>query len=61
MPSSTTARSAPPIPSEALPEVGVLRSQKNKRYLTIDRWEDLDLGETVASRLQASLVAPENV
>ena len=60
VPSSATARPANPVPSEALPEVGVLRSQKGKRYLVIDRWEDLDLGEQAASRLKAVLVAPED-
>lgn len=61
VPSSYASRPASPVPSEALPEVGLLRSQKGKRYLVIDRWEDLELGEQAASRLNAVLVAPENV
>ncbi len=48
-----------PVPQEALPEVGELRSRKAERYLVIARWEDLDAGEQVAARLSARLVAPE--
>ena len=61
VPASSAARPSNPVPDEALPEVGALRSQKGKRYLVIDRWEDLDLGEKEASRLKAALVAPEDV
>lgn len=61
VPASSAARPSNPVPDEALPAVGALRSQKGKRYLVIDRWEDLNLGEKEASRLKAVLVAPEDV
>jgi hypothetical protein len=61
VPASSAARPSSTVPSEALPEVGSLRVHKSKRYLVIDRWEDLDLGEQDASRLKALLVAPEDV
>ena len=60
VPTSSGPRAAAVVPSEALPEVGKLRSHKGKRYLVIERWEDLDLGEQAAERLHAHLVAPEN-
>jgi hypothetical protein len=48
------------IPEDALPEVGKLCRVKGARYLVLDDWEDLQLGEQAASRLRAGLVAPEN-
>lgn len=47
------------VPDESLPEVGSLRSLKGQRYLVIDAWNDLELGEQAAKRLDARLVAPE--
>lgn len=47
------------VPDESLPEVGSLRSLKGERYLVIDIWEHLELGEQAAQRLHAHLVAPE--
>jgi hypothetical protein len=61
VPASSAARPSSTVPGEALPEVGSLRVHKSKRYLVIDRWEDLDLGEQDASRLKALLVAPEDI
>lgn len=55
--------SVPPtanVPDEALPETGSLRTHKNQRYLIIQTWEQLEAGESAASRLSAKLVAPEN-
>ena len=49
----------PPIPEDALPVVGVLRALRSQRYLVITRWDQLDVGETEARRLNARLVAPE--
>ncbi|MEQ8843592.1 MAG: hypothetical protein RIB58_01960 [Phycisphaerales bacterium] len=49
------------VPDEALPEVGSLRTHKGQRYLVIQTWEQLTPGESIASRLAAKLVAPENV
>jgi hypothetical protein len=57
----STSRAVPSVPDEALPEVGLLRHHKNQRYLVIARWDDVDLGEQVAERLKAQLVAPENI
>lgn len=47
------------VPTEALPQVGHLRKTKDARYLVIDRWEHVILGEREALRLGARLVAPE--
>jgi len=49
------------VPNEALPEVGALRIHKNQRYLVIQQWEELAIGEQAAQRLSASLVASEDV
>lgn len=46
------------IPDEALPMVGRLGLLKKQRYLVIDHWSFLDVGEAEASRLSAKLVAP---
>jgi len=59
VPQRSKAPDGPQMPREALPKVGELRSYKGKRYLVIDRWEDLQAGERAASRLSARLVAPE--
>ena len=48
-----------PVPGEALPEVGALRSHKGQRYLVIESWDQLSEGERAAERLRARLVAPE--
>lgn len=61
IPITPSAPSAPQVPDEALPEVGSLCSRKSQRYLVIQTWEELDAGERAASRLSATLVAPENV
>lgn len=59
IPTSTATPAPTPIPTEALPEVGALRVHKRQRYLAIERWEDLTIGEQDAARLQARLVAQE--
>lgn len=50
------------LPKEALPSVGELRCVKKtqKRYLVIETWEQLDQGESDATRLKAELVARKN-
>lgn len=60
VPTASTARPTANVPDEALPEVGTLRSHKGKRYLVINNWEQLDVGEHAAERLSALLVAPED-
>jgi len=60
VPTASTPRHSNSLPDEALPEVGNLRSCKGKRYLVIESWEDLELGEQAAIRLNAMLVAPED-
>lgn len=57
---ATSTRAQPKVPDEALPEVGSLRSHKGQRYLVIQTWEELALGEQAAARLSAQLVAPES-
>jgi hypothetical protein len=47
------------VPPNALPQVGLLRSHKNVRFLVIENWEDHALGKSEAERLAARLVAPE--
>ncbi|MCX4242516.1 hypothetical protein [Paraliomyxa miuraensis] len=58
VPTATTA-STVAVPEEALPEVGNLMCLKDQRYLVIDTWEHLELGEPAARRLSARLVASE--
>ena len=45
------------IPDDALPSVGSLKKYKGKRYVVIEDWSDLDIGEVEARRLGAKLVA----
>lgn len=61
VPTASTTRPESNVPNQALPEVGALRLHKNQRYLVIHNWEDLMQGEQAAERLEAMLVAPENV
>lgn len=49
------------LPDQALPEVGELRVHQKQRYLAIRTWEELELGEQAASRLDAKLVAMRDV
>lgn len=49
------------IPDDALPSVGVLKRHKGKRYVIIENWSELDIGEAEARRLEARLVAKEEV
>jgi hypothetical protein len=60
VPSQASLRSTFQVPEEALPVVGLLRSQGGQRYLVIQTWEELAAGEQAAARLSAKLVAPEN-
>lgn len=60
VPTAPAARSSNKVPEDGLPEVGSLRVHKGQRYLVIDVWEQLDVGEQAASRLSAMLVAPED-
>lgn len=59
IPTNTATPAPTPVPTDALPEVGALRVHKRQRYLAIDRWDDLTIGEQAATRLHARLVAPE--
>jgi len=59
VPPAPSARPASPVPDDAMPEVGTLRSRKGQRYLVIQTWDELAAGEQAASRLSAKLVAPE--
>lgn len=61
VPQSANKSSTILVPHEALPEVGALRLHKNQRYLVIQQWEDLAIGEHAAQRLMANLVASEDV
>jgi hypothetical protein len=60
VPSASSTPTAAQVPDEPLPEVGSLRAHKGQRYLVIQTWEQLTTGESIASRLSAKLVAPEN-
>jgi hypothetical protein len=60
VPQSSSAPAATNVPNESLPETGDLRTHKGQRYLVIQTWEQLEAGESSASRLSAKLVAPEN-
>ena len=60
VPQTTQSRTATVIPEEALPEVGALRRYRGQRYLVIEIWDELTIGEQAATRLKARLVAPEN-
>ena len=51
------ARAAATVPDDALPQVGRLRTRGPDRFLAIGAWEHLDVGETEAARLKATLVA----
>ncbi len=59
VPAATTARAAPAVPHEALPEVGELRSRGQQRYLVIRDWETLAAGEAAAARFPADLVSED--
>jgi hypothetical protein len=60
VPPAFSTRPASNVPDEALPEVGSLQSHKGQRYLVLQTWEQLAVGEQTAARLSAKLVAPEN-
>ncbi len=60
VPPSMTNRVESIVPDDALPEAGILRKHKDRRYLIIKTWEDLAAGEQAATRLSAILVAPES-
>lgn len=61
VPIGPSVRPAASVPEEALPQVGSLRISKGQRYLVIDSWDLLNEGENAAKRLNAKLVALENV
>jgi predicted nucleic acid-binding Zn-ribbon protein len=60
VPTTAGARSNINAPEEALPEVGSLRIHKGQRYLVLQTWDKLVMGEQTAVRLNAKLVAPED-
>jgi hypothetical protein len=60
VPTGPSVRPVAVVPDEAIPEVGTLRTLHGQRYLVIETWEALTVGELAASRLKARLVAPEN-
>lgn len=47
---------APPVPTEALPELGELRELKGRRYLGVTNWEQVPRAAPIAQRLNAELV-----
>lgn len=47
---------APPVPTEAPPELGELRELKGQRYLGVSTWEQVPLAAPIAQRLNAELV-----
>lgn len=53
-------RKASQVPDEALPQVGALSTHNKQRYLIISTWEELEVGEAEAKRLNAKLVAAED-
>lgn len=59
VPQESTKKEDPQLPQDALPQVGVLRSHKGRRFLVIENWEEHALGKTEAARLSAELLAPE--
>jgi hypothetical protein len=60
IPQGASTRTKPNLPSEALPDLGLLRTHHGQRYLVIQTWEQLPQGQQNADRLNARLVAPEN-
>lgn len=48
---------APPVPSEAPPEIGELFEYQGQRYLAVRTWEQVPRAKPVAARLRADLVA----
>lgn len=58
VPSETTPRVEERIPDEALPRTGTLLRHKQQRFVVIEKWKDLELGQTEADRLSARLIAP---
>ncbi len=56
VPSANNVGEAPPIPTEAPPELGDLHEHGRERFLAIRTWEQLEPAEPVASRLGAKLV-----
>lgn len=49
------------LPDQALPEVGELRVHQKQRYLAIRTWEEMEVAEHAALRLEAKLVARRDV
>lgn len=49
----------PPIPDEALPEIGELLEHGGHRYLAITTWPQLQRAQAIALRLKAQLVADD--
>lgn len=57
-PAAPTATVA--LPEEQLPEVGALMRHGKQRFLVVARWEEVEVGEHEATRLNARLVAKES-
>jgi hypothetical protein len=60
VPTAAPSVAAAPVPDDALPDQGDLRTLKGQRYLVLQTWEQLAAAEPSAARLSARLVAPEN-
>ncbi len=55
-PPAVESNAAPPVPTEAPPELGELRELKGQRYLGVSTWEQVPLAAPIAQRLNAALV-----
>jgi hypothetical protein len=55
----TSKFSLPEVPEETLPALGELRLHHDRRYLVIEKWEELEMGEKEAERLRAHIVTLE--
>ena len=55
-PATSKVGAFPPVPTEALPEIGELLEHRGERFLAIRTWEQLRRAEPVAKRLRAELV-----
>ena len=53
---------APPVPTEALPELGELFEHQGQRFLAVRTWEQVTRASQIAARLRAELVAfPDSI
>lgn len=60
VPEPAAGLSSTKVPEDSLPVIGRLRLKNKQRYLAIQNWKELEVGEKDAARLEAKLVADEN-